>query len=163
MKSKEINDTPDNIKKAIDHKEKKKNTIKGLQMNIRNLKKNVEQFKIMLDRINIFYDFIGLTECWSSEKEVDQSQISIHGYDNVHTKNKFNQNGGIHMYIKSTLNWRIIDGIDIEETESMAIEINKGKKSNSYVVIIIYRNPNRNENTFIESLANLVNKMMRTP
>lgn len=160
MSTKTITAIPDKIKRNIEEYEKKEAGIyfKGIQMNIRNIKKNIELMRIMVQQININYDYIGLTECWADQKEVNEIDIDIDGYENAHSKNKFNQNGGVHVYINKKHKWKQIEQTEIEEADSVEIEIQGLSKKETKIIIVIYRNPNRNVEKFINEITEKIRK-----
>lgn len=156
MNTKTISTIPNKIKEKIEKNGKRtsENYFKGVQMNIRNIRKNIELFRIMVEQTKIEYDFIGLTECWADEEEIEEMNIDINGYENVHSKMKFNQNGGVHMYINRKLKWKQRSENEIDEADSVEAEIHGQTKKDTKVIIVIYRNPGRNIEKFIESMVN---------
>lgn len=148
---------PSKIMNKINHLHNIRKLFKGMHMNIRNMGKNIDEFKSMIKETKIEYDIIGLTECWSTEEEARIFNKEIDNYINVHSQKKFNQNGGISLYINQKYDWQIIEENKIQEAESLVVEI-KDKKDNkqNFVIILIYRSPGRKEELFIKSLRDKV-------
>lgn len=158
----EINGTPETIKKEIAKIAKIKNLFKGLHMNIRNQVKNIEQLRILIDTIDMEFAFIGLSECWKTEEELKLQDIEIEGYESAHTKDKFNKNGGVHIYVNKKYHWKQIKEEDIQGAENIEIEMIDKSSKEKFIVMIWYRNPNREINVFYKSInMKLKNKYYR--
>lgn len=153
-----ISAEPSKLKNIILEKTKNGNTLSGVHMNIRNQGKNIDQFRTLLDIINLEYDFIGLTECWSDAAEAEKNDINIKGYHNVHSTGKYNQNGGVHLYINQKLKWKIVGNDDIQGVDSVEVEIENKEKAQSYVIILVYRSPARPVGELIGSINDKLKK-----
>lgn len=142
---KNITAVPTEIKTKINKTSNTDGLFLGLHINIRNAGKNMDELKHMIKETNIEYDVVGLTECWCTAEEAKNWNLNIDNYDCIYGKEKYNQNGGVGLYINRKYEWcECINGI--KEAESLSIEIKeKGGSENNYVIILIYRNPNRKE------------------
>lgn len=154
---KEINGNPNKIRSKIIRIIDEKNSVKGMHLNIRNQTKHIEQLRILNKEVNLDLDFIGLTECWKTEDELRNENIDIIGYDNVHSKSKFNKNGGVHIYINKNNEWKVIESDEVKEADYLEIEIQDYYSKKKYRILIIYRSPCRKFKEFKESL----NKKLR--
>lgn len=114
-----------------------------------------------MDIINIKYDFIGLTECWKDEQELIEQKcnVDIKDYENIHSRHKYNQNGGLHLYVHKDNEWQIIQEDKIKGAESLEVEIKNKATTRKYFVILIYRSTSRAVKDFIEGIGDLLKRM----
>lgn len=66
----------DNKEKIIDNKIE----ISGIHMNIRSIRKNIDQLKIFAKKNNYKWDFMALTECWGNSSDLEKENLNITGY-----------------------------------------------------------------------------------
>lgn len=113
----------------------------------------------------IDWDFIALTECWADRQDIENINLSIKGYNQVNCRKKFNQNGGVMVYIREDYK---IEELEIENKdlgcEILSVRINKLTNNNmtstnqGYSLNVIYRNPSRSKLTMINGIRELVAK-----
>lgn len=73
-----------------------------LTQNIRSINKNMDNLYILLKRLDTECDIIVLTECWLSKCQ--QYLPSLSGYQTFSSKTVHNQNDGVVVYAKQSLN-----------------------------------------------------------
>lgn len=61
--------------------------IKGISINIRNVSKNIHEFKIILREMGTEFDFISLVETWTNEDQSDKLGIHLVNYSIIWGKN----------------------------------------------------------------------------
>lgn len=86
--------------KQVDIDEGKNFKIKGIHLNIRSILKNLDQLKIFVSQQKMKWDYIALTESWANRKDLEDLETGIQGYDSIISSTKYNQNGGIMIYVK---------------------------------------------------------------
>ncbi|CAH2108191.1 unnamed protein product [Euphydryas editha] len=123
-------------------------SLKILTQNIRSINRNINSFKVLLARIDIACDLYILTETWNSKTI---SYPSLMNYDTYHTKYNRNQNDGLVIYVKNSLDCIIEEPI-VTDATILCILVKP-----NIVIIAIYRSPStRNISTFIESFDKLL-------
>lgn len=74
-----------------------KYSLKILNINIRSMQKNFDNFLVTKSRLHVDYDVIVLGECWLNES----SNIRhIQGYVSFHSCNYINKSGGVTIYVR---------------------------------------------------------------
>lgn len=133
-------DAPENCDIAITSV----HNFKLLSLNIRSLNRNFDNFAITLQRIKISIDVIILTECWLDEYTVIPQ---LQSYISYKTQNYINQNSGLVVYIRDTINASVTEP-NISEADCLLIDLD-----NNITIFGIYRPPSfRNINNFLCSL-----------
>lgn len=77
-------------------------------MNIRNVNKNLDEFKIILKEAGEKFDFIVMSETWTNRKEAYYQMKNIEGYNLEWSEKKHNKNGGIGIAIRTHWEYKII-------------------------------------------------------
>ena len=86
--------------KQYDHK----NDISVLSINARSLIKNFHEFNVILENLNISFDYITVCETWLDKNL--ESLVQLEGYSFVtRHKSKRKEGGGIGIYIKNGINY----------------------------------------------------------
>lgn len=139
--------------------------LRGVHYNIRSILKNYDQLALTIHNSKIDWDFIALTECWADRQDIENINLSIKGYNQVNCRKKFNQNGGVMVYIREDYK---IEELEIENKdlgcEILSVRINKLTNNNmtstnqGYILNVIYRNPSRSKLTMINGIRELVAK-----
>lgn len=122
---------PEECKSYLEYNKDK--NIAAIAINIRSSNKNFENFQVLLQRTDIEFDIIILTECWLQADIIPSSQT---GYNTHYTKIYINQNDGIIVYVKKTLHNVTIYEPPIKEANCLVIRI-----GNDNAFITIYRPP----------------------
>ena len=89
--------------------------------------------------------------------------FNIPGYNSYHIYN--NQSGGVSIFIKNTLHSEEIDSLNISNNviESVAVNITLPVTGKMIKIMGIYRPPDGDTNSFIESLDNTINENDLSP
>lgn len=118
--------------------------------NIRSVRKNFDDFQVLLQRLNVNFDLIAFSETW---KLVNHENFELAGYTTLYNFGDFNQNDGVLVFIKNSLNFTY-EIINIDQIKCLRICIKKMPKN--YFVTVIYRSPasdvesfNINLNTYL--------------
>jgi hypothetical protein len=115
-----------------------------LQMNIRSIHKNFNEFQALLIVLKIDCDIIILTECWTN---ITSHAPRLNGYTSTHTKNVSNQNDGVTIYVKDGLKCRITEPAFMDGN-CLICQID-----DNTTVVAIYRSPSyRHLDNFLHSL-----------
>ncbi|CAG4937227.1 unnamed protein product [Colias eurytheme] len=123
-----------------------------LTQNIRSISKNLPQFELLLDQINIDIDIIVLTECWLKQLP---SIPALNGYNSYATKHCPSQNEGVVVYLRNTLTGATVSESTLHDANCLVVKLNK-----STAIIAIYRSPaTRLIDKFLESLSNLMSSL----
>ena len=126
-----------------------------LYLNIRSLKKNLDDLSVFLVQNKLSPDLIALSETWLGKNSFFQPKIN--GYNYV--SGKLTQRaGGVGFFVKENLGFNITTdySIKFDNCEELLIEIttNNNKK---YLFGIVYRHPVQNEITsFQKNFTNLL-------
>lgn len=146
--------------KTITHDDETKNVLYGmigikiLHMNIRSVRKNIDQFCIFLQNIDSEVDIIILTEALLHD---DLPTYNIPSYLSVSAKGKLTRNEGVIIYYKEHLKINI-PNIEIAQCTSLLIEI-ETPKNEKFSILGIYRTPSIQDTIpFEESLHKLLTK-----
>ena len=126
------------------------NFISIVHLNIRSLRKNMENFKIFLNSISHDFDIICLTETWCKEENIPQ--FLLPNYKAIHQV-RYNQDksgGGICIFVKNSMNCIKNEKFSRNDAncESLCIEIESKCLKNKIIVNTIYRPPNGNKKIF---------------
>jgi hypothetical protein len=132
----------------------------ALHLNIHSLPAKFDQLNTLLSRLrqsNIQLHFILLCETFLNDKNASLFQIP--GYNFIYKNRQNSIRGGIAMYIREDITFKIRDDIAIHvenEFESLIIEINTPNKKT--IIGEIYRVPNTSENISIQRFESLISK-----
>lgn len=127
----------------------------GVHLNIRSVIRNYDSLKVFLYIENKYknLDFIALTECWAARKDLFNFNLELDGYDLYVTESKYNQNGGVIIYIKKSYKVSLIDfderGISCD---ILGMNIQDQSNTTSFNLIALYRSPSRSKKDFLESI-----------
>ena len=133
-----------------------------MHLNVRSIPRHFDDVMNYLDNINHSFDLLGISETWHNSATVDL--YNIPGYQCVHKYRDDRRGGGVTLYIKDGLNFKIRHDLsDLGlNTDTVFIDI-KGphvEGSNNHSIIgLIYRPPNTDLNSFNNSIAVLLSKI----
>lgn len=120
-----------------------KYSLKILNINIRSMQKNFDNFLVTKSRLHVDYDVIVLGECWLNES----SNIRhIQGYVSFHSCNYINKSGGVTIYVRDKWCPTFME-LNVEDSNCVLAQV-----PDQFTVIAIYRSPSYNPETFIRSL-----------
>lgn len=139
--------TPEECLNYIDTSER---NINLLHINIRSVNKNFPHLQVLLHRLNVDTDIIVLTECWLSK--INNIPV-LDGYESHFTNTNCNQNDGIIIYTKSSLQTTVSEP-DFAGGNCLVCHLDK-----KISVVAIYRSPSLNSrenfDKFSTSLINV--------
>ena len=116
-----------------------------MTQNIRSIYKNIDEFNVFIQRLDIACDIIVLTECWLS-KTNDNLPV-LPGYCSYKSTITYNQNDGVVVYFKKLLK------ITVEVKELQDCNCLIIKNGSDQAIICIYRPPSfKNLDPFYKSL-----------
>ena len=86
-------------------------TVSVVLQNIRSLAKNFDNFNVFLKTLRNEPAVLCLTETWLSEK-YPNNIFKIDGYQTLVSVNRKRRGGGVAIYVKDTLNYKIISSFN---------------------------------------------------
>lgn len=116
--------------------------LRFLHNNIRSVGKNFDDFQILLERLNCNFDLIAFSETW---KLANHKNFELTGYTTLYNFGDFNQNDGVVVFIKNSLNFTS-EIINIDQIKCLRICIKT--KPRNYFVTVIYRSPASDVDSF---------------
>lgn len=128
---------------------------KILNINIRSIKKNLEEFLIVLGNLQSDIDCIVLTE---TRTVLDVSLFNIPGYNILYNESTFNQNDGVIVFLKDSYSFNYEIEHLHKNMKAIIIKINV-TKSISAIVTAVYRSPDSDVNEFIDNLHTLLERV----
>lgn len=87
-------DAPEQCRDLLNYKN---SDISIVCQNIRSVNHNLDDFSLLLDRLNVSADFLVLTECWLPKTKKLPTMENYHTYS---TKRNTNQNDGVLVFLK---------------------------------------------------------------
>ena len=108
----------------------------ALHQNIRSIKKNFENFKLLLNSINFTFSVICLSETWWDDlATIQKSVFEPTNYDSAHQARDHRKGGGVSIYIHKSLDFTVKSDLSINnnDIESLAIEILSDKKKKHFI------------------------------
>ncbi|XP_065650727.1 beclin-1-like protein A [Hydra vulgaris] len=132
-----------------------------LNINVRSLKKNFENFKLLLDELKHDFKIICLTETWCKCGETN-AEFELINYKSVHQPRNFGIGGGVSIFIHNSINYSLRNDLCVNEIdcESLCIEL-KNKNTKNIIVNATYRPPSGNlkkYKTHLKSFITAINK-----
>ena len=128
-----------------------------LNLNIRSMRKNFENLKILLKNLNFNFSVICLTETWCQNGDELNSIYFLYGYNSIHQTRKNGIGGGVCIFILNSFTFRNSENLSVNDAncESLTIEIIK-QKTKSIFITALYRPPNGNFDAFEKHLKNML-------
>ena len=122
-----------------------------LHLNARSLNRNLDSVKDLLLSLNYPFSVIGITESWL--KAHSPPLFDIDGYQTIRVDRHKGRGGGVILYIRTGITFKILEGIMpiSQDTECIFVEI--GNTTDKKIVIgLIYRSPHTSVPSFIYNL-----------
>ena len=112
-----------------------KDNLSILHLNIRSLNANIDNFRDFLASLNGNFSVIALTESWWDETANENSLLNLNNYYSVHQTRNNKKGGGICIYIRRQLEFKLRNDADIlnNEIKTCSVEIINSKSRNSVV------------------------------
>ena len=132
-----------------------------LHLNVRSINANFETFKCLLEDSHYIFNVICLSETWATDKSFsDNSHFHLQDYKAIHHERKqAKRGGGLLIYIKENLNYKIREDLKISDCdgEFLCIEI-VNKHSKNCIIASCYRPPKGNVKNFSTNLNKIFDK-----
>ena len=114
------------------------------------------KLKNFLSTLNHNFSIICFCETWLDETNNENSNYELPGYYSIHQIRNNRKEGGISIYIKKVLNFKIKDDLSIncKDVESLCIELLFKNKRNT-LINVLYRPPNGQIESFEKCLKNV--------
>ena len=144
-----------------------KESFSVLHLNIRSMNKNFEAFQDFYKSLNTKFSIICLTETWANDSDINHNSLfQLEGYIPVHQIRKSRQGGGIVIFIRDSLLYKLRNDLSIncEDIESLSIEILNSQTRN-IIFNVIYRPPNGDLNvceTFFKKILSDITTVNNT-
>ena len=129
-------------------------------INIRSLKKNYTNLTSILPDHE--FSLIALTETWLKQHNMDL--FPIEGYQVEHSISNIKTGGGISVYIKDSIHYKIREDLNCSDDslEMLWIEMDNSKKHKKNIIAgCIYRKPGSDLNIFNDTLATTLQTIVR--
>ena len=128
-------------------------------LNIRSLNKNIENLQNLVSVLKGHFKIIVLTETWCGDTATKNSIYQIPNYTVIHKTRKEKQGGGLCIFIRNDLNFKLRNDLDKfdSDIETLSIEI-ENRNSKNIVLSGIYRPPRSNINSFKDHLKTVMSK-----
>lgn len=130
--------------------------LKIVQMNIRSLRKNFDQFLVLLDGFSFAPDVIILTETWHCGSPTDGSTYSIPGYEAHFNAFQLNQNDGVVIFARASLGAGVSNA-GIPGCNSLVLTFLHSNVK--HIITGIYRPPSQLESTFVTGLSDYLSTL----
>ena len=117
-----------------------------LHINARSLNKNFDSIEVLLNSLNQFpFSVIGITETWLHTSS--PNMFDIQNYSMIRADRRTGRGGGVAMYIYNNLRYKPRPDLQIDDIESLFIEVVNDKNKNT-IIGVIYRPPNNQIDSF---------------
>ena len=132
-----------------------------IHFNARSAPKNLTYIEYFLACLDFSFPFICTSETWFDESNVDL--YNIQGYRQENNYRKSRQGGGVSIFIKEGIEYKLRPDLAIfnEDIESVFIEVDGSyvNSSKSQIIGCIYRPPNRDINVFRRHMKDIRHKL----
>ena len=129
-------------------------------MNIRSIKKNFENFKLLLKYINFTFSVICFSETWLDDLSITRESLyELPNYTSDHQIRSDRKGGGVSVYIHNTFGFKTRPNLSFSnrDTEAITVEIVSNKKRRAFINIL-YRLPCGEIEPFQSFLSNVFSK-----
>ena len=132
-----------------------------VHLNIRSMAKNLGNFELYLKSLEFEFDIIGLSETWIKGQNLDFSKIQGYRQEHVYRENR--SGGGVSLFVKNIIDYKLRSDINIlnDNLEAVFIEINKTQFAtpNNIIIGTVYRPPNTDIQLFMHHLKLILDQM----
>ena len=134
------------------------NVLSLIHANLRSIRANLVEFENYLQLLHIEFWIIGVTETWLNESS--RGLYGMNNYEFVENHRTDETGGGVGLFVRDNISFLKRSDLEIfnEYNESIFIEIEKtvfGMEKN-VIIVVIYRPPNTDINTFNDQFATLM-------
>lgn len=142
------------------HSTRNANTFSMLHHNIRSSSKNLNSLEAYLSNLSTTFTIVGLSETWLSDHNSNLFQLP--GYNSEHLCRKSRRGGGVSLYVRNTIVYKVRYDLNVlnDCLEAIFIEVNHNVLGLHHDVIVgcLYRPPN----TDLEVAQNLLSEKFET-
>ena len=85
-------------------------------MNVRSLSAHHDELLVLLSGLKFTFDIFGLPETKEQCEKGFLSNINLAGY-NIHSQPTKSSNGGVAMYVRSSLNYKVREDLSVTKVE----------------------------------------------
>ena len=139
-----------------------------LNLNIRSISKNFEDFRHLLKQLNFNFKIICITETWCKKDEAKSeenqskksfSKFSLPGYKVLHQARPHKKGGGLCIFVHESLNFKRKENLSVNDNDCEILTIELISKIQNIIISCVYRQPSGNLKNFKQHLKNhLANK-----
>ena len=137
---------------------KNPNQLSNFCLNIRSLPKNHRKLVTLLNTIDTQFTTISLTETWLQDHNFELYEIE--GYSHISQLRENKNGGGVSIFIKNNLNFKIREDLNYNsiDFQLLWIEIDKlDIQSDTNIIMgVIYRRPGSETTAFIEKFTDIL-------
>ena len=153
-----LNDNSNNIDNSNHSNNDKQNEdFSILHINSRSISKNVDSLETLLHSLNKFsFCVIWISETWLNKNSPDMFNIQY--YEMIHADRKEGRGGGVALYIRKTLKYKLRKDIHFQGVEDIFVEI-ENKFGKNIIVGTLYRPPCNNTNDFVDNIDEALDKI----
>ena len=124
-------------------------------LNIVSLSKHVDE--LCISKLFLHFDLLALNET-RLDSSISDGPVKIRGYDIVRN-DRSRRGGGVCVYLRSTINYKIRDDLVPDDIETICLEISK-PHSRSFIVTSVYRPPSSAPEFFL-TFEKIIKMMMK--
>ena len=127
-----------------------------IHINARSLKKNFDDFQLLLSSVKFDFDIIAVSETWF-HPNLDLNIYSMQGYSLIQQCRDNKNGGGVAIYVKHNIQYKIRNDLTCitPDYEIVSIETNEPLKK-PIVITCIYRPPSSDIPCFIEKMNSVL-------
>ena len=130
-----------------------------IHINSRSISKNFDSVEtLLLSLMNFSFSVIGISETWLHANS--PNIYNIPGYDMLHADRKEGRGGGVALYIRKDLIYKIRKDIHVHGVEDIFIEL-KNNSGKNVIIGTLYRPPSYHASDFLEHLDQSLEKISR--
>ena len=142
-----VTDDPQVVKRVMFHS----SGLNILQMNIRSINKNFDNFLVQLSSFQTHFDVLILTECWITDTYTHKNIPSFHVFS---TKSSGRQNDGVVVYVSEQLK---ATATELDLTDANCLKLDIRLQHHTICILSIYRSPSiHNITPFLDSLRTVL-------
>ena len=128
-----------------------------IHINARSLNKNFDSIELLLNSLQSFqFSVIGVSETWLNTSS--PPLYAIENYQMLRSDRGHRKGGGVAIYARNDLNFKLRSDLHIENTEHIFLEIVNNNAKN-VIVGVIYRPPGHNAEFFLDKLDTCLNNI----
>ena len=150
--------TPNDLKVSLEEIPNENKTFSIINFNIRSMRKNFEEFRNFIYKLDFEFSIISLTETWYLDDPRNESLFKLNNYTSIHqARNSDRNGGGTCIFIHNSMIFKKRSDLcdNNNDIESLTIEI-INKNTKNIIVNVTYRQPAGNIKVFEDSLKNIL-------